>query len=62
VTAGRQADEINETLAQEACLDWAMDTKPQAMTDIRAAPRTTVMAAGQYLLGMVHHLSTRWII
>jgi hypothetical protein len=56
VTAGGHAGKVIEALLQKASLDRVMDSKPHAMTDKRAAPKATVMAADQYLLGMVKRL------
>jgi hypothetical protein len=59
VTAGGHAGKVIEALLQKASLDRVMDNKPHAMTDKRAAPKATVMAADQYLLGMVNDLLPR---
>jgi hypothetical protein len=50
---------VNEALRQNTSLEWAMDSKPHAMTDKRAALKVTVMAADQYLLGIVKRLVPR---
>jgi hypothetical protein len=59
VMAGGHAATADEALLQKASWEWAMDSKPQAMTDNRAVPKATVMAADQYLLGMVNDLLPR---
>jgi hypothetical protein len=56
LAAGGHAGTADEALRQKAWLDWVMDSKPHAMTDKRAAPKATVMAADQYLLGIVSAL------